>query len=102
MRLCGKWNLKETILNGASIPNNADIEFEYDKNGKYIVNNKTASVILEGSWEFINSKSNLKITLTSPSPFTYDLTILRLTNKELWVSDITDPNNKFTYKYKAE
>lgn len=96
MRLTNDWDVKEVVYSdGTVVADNDDqyTTFEKDGTAKAIDGN----LIVTGTWEFSSDKEKLRVTYTYfGQPDTDEFTIIRLTNKELWLKDI---NNDL---YKAE
>lgn len=106
MRLCRKWNLIETTLDGNTVLFGNYLytdDYEYKTNGKYIITGEDARKAkpsyLEGTWSFSDKKEKLSLSIYTNSSET--LNILRLTSKELWVYSETS-FGRLIYKYKAK
>jgi hypothetical protein len=106
MRLCRKWSLTETSLDGNTLRFSDYMytdEYEYKTNGKYIITGEDARKAkpsyLEGTWSFSDKKENLVLSIYTNSPET--LSILRLTSKDLWLYKETSLG-RLIYKYKAK
>jgi hypothetical protein len=106
MRLCRKWLLTEGTLDGNTLRFSDYMytdEYEYKTNGKYIIigedARKAKPSYLEGTWSFSDKKENLVHSIYTNNSET--LNILRLTSKDLWLSQETGLG-RLTYKYKAK
>jgi hypothetical protein len=86
-RLVGEWDEKETVdVNGNVTVDNSDDYATFEKDGTYKVT--SGSFSFAGTWEFTSDKEKLRITYTSGnSSISSEATIVRLTNKELWLKD---------------
>lgn len=84
-RLTGEWDAIEfENSNGIVTADNSNTTVKFEKNGRVILNEDGFSIT--GKWEFTSNKEKIKITselLGDPE----ELTILRLTNKDLWTKD---------------
>lgn len=81
MRLVGDWDAKEFVYDsGTTIADNSDdiLTFEKDGTARYSL----GSFSFSGTWEFTSDKEKIR---TVYSGSTGEVTILRLTNKELWL-----------------
>jgi hypothetical protein len=86
-RLTGDWDEKETVdVNGNVTADNSSDYATFEKDGTYKVTSGSFSFI--GTWEFVSDKEKLRVTYTSgSSSISSEATIMRLTNKELWLKD---------------
>ena len=85
-RLTGEWEVVETKVNDETQSDSdsdvfytfeKDLDFEYREAGDNI------SVTAKGEWDFSSGKEKIRITFSNGDVEEY--TILRLTNKELWI-----------------
>lgn len=89
-RLTGVWDVKEYISGNTTTTDNSDDTFEVLKDGTYKVTSGSTST--EGTWEFTSDKEKIKTSFSytvfgSTTTITSESTIIRLTNKELWMKD---------------
>jgi hypothetical protein len=90
-RLTGEWDVKEYVTaEGTTIADNDDDTFEFVKDGKLII--REGSTSTEGTWEFVSDKEKIRTSysytiLGITQTYTSEVTIIRLTNKELWTKD---------------
>lgn len=98
MRLVGDWDAKEHIdSDGTSTSDNSDDIITFKKNGDYAYTSGNTSY--NGTWEFTSDKEKIKTTYTSGNiSISSESTILRLTNKELWVKDSNGDETKLEAK----
>lgn len=97
-RLVGDWDAKTYVdADGTTVSDNSDDYVTFEKDGTYKYTDGGTSV--NGTWEFTSDKEKIKTTYTSGSvSFTNEATIVRLTNKELWVKDADGDMTKFEAK----
>jgi hypothetical protein len=86
-RLTGDWDAKEYVdSDGTTVADNSTDIATFDKDGSYHFT--SGSISFNGTWDFSSDKEKLEVTYTSGSTsYTESQTILRLTNKELWLKD---------------
>jgi hypothetical protein len=86
-RLAGEWDYVEYVdADGTVTADNDDDYVTFDKDGTYKYTSGSTSI--NGTWEFVNDKEKIRVTFTSGNTsISDDATILRLTNKELWMKD---------------
>lgn len=86
-RLAGEWDAKEYVdADGTTIADTDDDYITFEKDGTYKVTSDGTSV--SGTWEFASDKEKLRTSYTvGGMTFTGESTIVRLTNKELWIKD---------------
>jgi hypothetical protein len=89
-RLTGVWDVKEYVSGSTTVTDNSDDTFEIIKDGTYKYTSGSTST--EGTWEFTGDKEKLKTTYSyTVFGTTYteanEVTIIRLTNTELWTKD---------------
>lgn len=89
-RLTGVWDVKEYVSGSTTVTDNSDDTFEIVKDGTYKYTSGSTST--EGTWEFTGDKEKLKTTYSyTVFGTTYteanEVTIIRLTNTELWTKD---------------
>lgn len=99
-RITGTWVQHEMTVNGILVDwdeledlNNTEIKMTFDKDGtgKTTIVWGTVSISFGLEWEFNDSKESLKIREKDDEDGWdewEEKTIIRLTNKELWVKDI--------------
>jgi len=93
-RLCRSWDAKEYVSSsGTTIADNDDdyITFEKDGTGKITI----GSIVFNGTWEFTSNKEKITSVYSNTAS---EVTILRLTNKELWTKDSDGDITKFEAK----
>ena len=98
-RLAREWEL-ETLVDGAttvSAPATSSFTIEFTKDGDYIID--FGIVATTGSWEFVNSKEDLLITIDYGFGLESVTTeIIRLTSEELWTRDTDGSEDEQHYK----
>lgn len=110
-RLTGEWTVTELKVDGEDYSSEVTATFTFDKDNNYAIayvfGGETG--IEAGTWEFDNKKEDLKLDPTVNSDGddepAYNVTISRLTNKELWYSE-TDTEDGVTtvttYKFEKK
>lgn len=97
-RLTGEWELKEMTQDGEKAEGvtmlmeiNKDDKYKTTITVTYEVNGETQSDVdvEEGKWEFANKKEALIFTDEADGLPNDIITVTRLTNKELWVKDLS-------------
>lgn len=86
-RLTGVWDTKSYVdADGTTSTDTDESTIEFTKDGNVTVNSNDPDFpfALTGQWEFSDDKEQLKITFSGD---TEAQTIVRLTNKELWLKD---------------
>jgi len=98
-RLSGEWELTDVIINDKTddviLENENDITYQFVEDGSLIIksNSNTRSIpdVINGTWELNNDKTciildidNINSEISIPKD---EMTILRLTDDELWISD---------------
>ena|SRR6218665_353353 len=87
MRITGEWDLKETVEPDGDVDaDNSSDYVTFDKDGTWTYT--SGSVSQKGEWAFSSGKEKLKVSY----PFggvtvNSESTIIRLTNKEMWLKD---------------
>lgn len=96
MRITNEWDTKEIVApNGDTQSDNDDSYTIIEKDGT--AKAVDGSLTNTGSWEFSSDKEKIRFTYEYFGvDVTTEFTILRLTNKELWLRD------EDNYIYKAE
>lgn len=95
-RLVGDWKIEEAMVDGqvqdAEAYSEYTLTFERDGTAKITY----GALFYKGTWEFIEDKKKLRtIDLTGQ---TVEPTIIRLTNKQLWLKDADGDINKLKAK----
>ena len=86
-RVAGEWEVNKTIETDGTVLTDWDgylYTFDKDGKGKIDINDSGTSYSFDFTWEFTDSKKKIKLTQDGDSD---ESTILRLTNKEMWVKD---------------
>lgn len=105
-RLTGTWVLQEQSINGTSVDLGlTTIKYTLEKDGTGNLYSKTTVIISVETntaleWKFDDKKENLMIKTNGESDFS-STEIIRLTNSELWLRNISGSITTIT-KYKAE
>jgi len=98
-RISGEWELTDVIVNDKTdeiiLNNENDITYTFIENGCLIINNtdntRSAKETLNATWEFNKDKTTIIIDITDStnglSVIGHEMTILRLTDDELWITD---------------
>ena len=105
-RLAGEWGLTDVIIND----NTDEVLLESEKNTKYvfiedgslIIKNielkRSSETMINGNWEFNDKKTSIIINIEEDCQISFidcqEMTILRLTNDELWISDENAPGRE--------
>ncbi|MDD2386769.1 MAG: DUF5004 domain-containing protein [Bacteroidales bacterium] len=105
-RLAGEWELTDVIIND----NTDEVLLESEKNTKYvfiedgslIIKNielkRSSETMINGNWEFNDKKTSIIINIEEDCQISFidcqEMTILRLTNDELWISDENAPGRE--------
>jgi hypothetical protein len=98
-RLTGVWDEKEEVdSDGTVYTDNSSATIEFTKSGSYILSDPGSSLSLTGEWEFTSNKEKLRVSYEFGGTQIEEFTILRLTNKELWVKD----NDNYQYRYEKK
>lgn len=86
-RLCREWDAKSLVdSNGTTYEDNSDDVLTFEKEGGATYTNGGNGIA--GTWEFASDKEQIKTTYTVFGITDTDIyTIMRLTNKELWLKD---------------
>ena len=95
-RLVGDWKLQEVMIDGQIVDAQAYAEYTltFERDGTALISYGALSY--KGTWAFIEDKTKLRtIDLTGQ---TVEPTIIRLTNKELWLKDADGDLNKLKAK----
>lgn len=96
MRITNEWDVKEVVSPSGDSQTDSDDSYtiiEKDGTAKAV----DGSLTNTGSWEFSSSKEKIRFTYNYFGvDVTTEFTILRLTNKELWLRD------EDNYIYKSE
>ncbi|MCA6364371.1 MAG: DUF5004 domain-containing protein [Bacteroidetes bacterium] len=113
-RLVGDWKIVKVEVNGTDQTNSqlalvTDQNFKFEKDGKYSFAITTNVPIIglvnttrSGSWEFVSDKEEIKITeVDGNTSSSTTSTILRLTNKEFWMKNVSGNNTTITH-YEAK
>ncbi len=86
-RVAGEWGVEKAIEADGTVDTDWDgytYTFDKDGGGKIEVKDGTFSYSADFEWEFISSKEKMRLTFDGESD---ENTILRLTNKEMWLKD---------------
>lgn len=98
-RIAGEWQLCDVRINDNTehliLENESEIIYEFSEEGSLIVktnnNSRSSSDVISGSWEFNEDKTSLIISVDNNNSdeilIIEEMTILRLTDEELWISD---------------
>lgn len=98
-RIAGEWQLCDVRINDNTeqliLENESDIIYEFSEEGSVIVksnnDSRSSSNVISGSWEFNEDKTSLIISVDNNDSddifIIEEMTILRLTDEELWISD---------------
>lgn len=84
-RLVGEWQIEEATVNGAAVDPEAYSEYTliFERDGTARIT--YGALTYKGTWEFIDDKKKLRsIDMTGEE---VESTIIRLTNKQLWLKD---------------
>lgn len=84
-RLVGEWQIEEATVNGAAVDPDSYSEYTliFERDGTARIT--YGALTYKGTWEFIDDKKKLRsIGLTGDE---VESTIIRLTNKQLWLKD---------------
>jgi hypothetical protein len=91
MRLVGVWDTKENVdPDGTTTTDNSTTTIEFKKDGSCTLASSDPNFTYGyvGKWEFSANKEKVRATFTYGGVTTInESTILRLTNKELWLKD---------------
>jgi hypothetical protein len=96
-RLAGEWSVSNVTLNGTDVtslflPSGTTYSMTIEKDGTWTSSYASSgfSSTEAGTWEFVDSKENLKIVTTGSSDTDGDTsTIVMLKNKELKLKDVS-------------
>jgi hypothetical protein len=109
MRAVGVWEIESYYENDVDKTSDyrqlVDSEtFELKKDGAYTSSVTNGSVTLSdnGTWEFINDKEEIKTQSNQSNSDPDTLVILRLKNKEMWVTEKTPGSVRQEWHYKAK
>lgn len=86
-RVAGEWEIEKTIESDGTEDTDSDgitYTFEKDGTGKAESSEAGFTFSFDFTWEFTDSKKKMKMTFDGDSE---ESTILRLTNKEMWLKD---------------
>ncbi len=98
-RVVGEWQLENVIINDIAdeqlLEKEKDIIYQFAEDGSFIIRNNSNAVslpdVIQGTWEFSEDKMQIILKIPNFNTDTYllnnNITILRLTNDELWLSD---------------
>jgi hypothetical protein len=104
-RLCQQWYADELITGNTVIKLDPSGNFiDIYKNGEYSFSNAGWYYSGSGSWEFSDDKEKFYVHLAQQNGIqylvtTYEYTILKLTNKKLWLRDEQGQVIKYTNNY---
>lgn len=95
-RLVGDWKIEEAMIDGQvqDAEAYADYTLTYERDGTARIT--FGALIYKGTWEFIENKEKLRSI--SMDGTMADATIIRLTNKQLWLKDADGDLNKLKAK----
>lgn len=95
-RLIGDWKIVEAMIDGQTqnVEDYAEYTLTFERNGTARIT--YGALFHEGTWEFIDDKKKLR-TIDFTGQMT-EPTIIRLTNKELWLKDADGDVNKLKAK----
>ncbi len=105
-RLAGEWELTDVIINDNTdevlLENEKNTKYIFIENGSLVIENTTmkrsSSKIINGNWEFNETKTTIIINVEEDYQISVidcqEMTILRLTNEELWISDENAPGRE--------
>lgn len=95
-RLIGDWKIVEAMIDGQAqnVDDYSDYTLTFERDGTARIT--YGALTHKGTWEFIEDKTKLRtLDLTGQ---TAEPTIIRLTNKELWLKDADGDLNKLEAK----
>lgn len=104
-RLSGQWELCDVIINDKTdevlLENEKHITYTFSENGNLMIENiqnkRAISETFNANWQFNENKTLIIIDLNDETENDIsvinckEITILRLTEDELWISDIDSP-----------
>jgi hypothetical protein len=95
-RLIGDWVLEEAMVDGQAlnVEDYADYTLTFERDGTAKIT--YGALFQKGTWEFVDDKKKLR-TIDLSGQMT-EPTIIRLTNKELWLKDADGDLNKLKAK----
>ena len=108
-RISGEWQLTDVIVNDKTdeiiLDNENTISYTFIEDGSLIINNsdhtRSTTSVVNGTWEFNKDKTTIKLDIVNPgsdlSILDSEMTILRLTSDELWISDENSSNRVSDY-----
>jgi hypothetical protein len=102
-RIAGEWTIEKFVDADGTVDNDggdAVYTFEKDGTGKVsfttTIGSSTTTSNIDFKWELIDSKEKIKVEIDGFSA--EESTILRLTNKEMWIKDSDNDETHFQAK----
>ena len=102
-RVAGEWMVEKSIDADGTVDNDGGDEvYNFDKDGTgkitftTTIGGTTSSSDINFKWEFTDSKKKIKIDIDGFDA--EESTILRLTNKEMWIEDVDKDQVHFKTK----
>ncbi|MDD2634912.1 MAG: DUF5004 domain-containing protein [Bacteroidales bacterium] len=105
-RLTGEWILTDVIINdntdAALLENEKNTNYVFLEDGSLVIKNtelkRSSPTIVNGIWEFNDDKTSIIFDFEEDCQINMincqEMTILRLTNNELWISDENAPGRE--------
>ncbi|MBN2777649.1 MAG: hypothetical protein JXR36_08395 [Bacteroidales bacterium] len=102
-RLSGQWELCDVIVNDKTddvlLESEKNIIYTFTEDGNLLIENtidtRSISETIVANWEFNQDKTSIIIDFDTENEISVinckEITILRLTDEELWISDINSP-----------
>ncbi|MEN8839301.1 MAG: hypothetical protein ABF238_02205 [Flavobacteriales bacterium] len=102
-RVAGEWTIEKIIYaDGTEDTDNGDVVYNFEKDGTgkvtftTTIGSTTTTSDIDFKWEFTDSKEKIKVDIDGLG--TEESTILRLTNKEMWIKDSDNDQTHFKSK----
>lgn len=102
-RVAGEWTIEKYIdSDGTEDTDTGDNTYVFEKDGtgnakfSFTIGGTTSTNDVDFKWEFTDSKKKIKIEFDGLDP--EEGTILRLTNKEMWIKDSDNDQTHFKAK----
>ena len=108
-RIAGEWELSDVIVNDNTdeilLEEESEITLVFGEDGSLVIKNtgnkRSSPDVLNGTWEFNNEKTSVTMSIPEiysyASILNYEMTIMRLTDDELWISDENSSERESEY-----
>jgi hypothetical protein len=96
-RIAGEWTIEKFVDADGTVDNDGgDLVYTFEKDGTGKISSSSLTNDIVFKWELIDSKEKIKVEIDGFS--SEESTILRLTNKEMWIKDSDNDETHFQAK----